>query len=82
MKRHTTLPALALVLVLALPPAFAQQLKLRILGTTDIHMNLLAWDYYQDQPSEEYGLARTATLMKAARAESRNTLLFDNGDLL
>ena len=78
MKRLATL----LILVLLLPAAFAQQLKLRILGTTDLHMNLLAWDYYQDKPTEEYGLARTATLIKAARAEVRNTLLFDNGDLL
>ena len=78
MKRIACLLSLALLL----PAAFAQQLKLRILGTTDIHMSLLAWDYYQDQPSEEYGLARTATLIKAARAENRNTLLFDNGDLL
>ena len=74
--------ALLLTLALLLPSAFAQQLKLRILGTTDLHMNLLAWDYYQDKPTEEYGLARTATLIKAARAENRNTLLFDNGDLL
>ncbi len=78
MKRLACLLSLALLL----PAAFAQQLKLRILGTTDIHMSLLAWDYYQDQPSEEYGLARTATLIKAARAENKNTLLFDNGDLL
>ena len=78
MKRLATL----LVLILVLPTAFAQQLKLRILGTTDLHMNLLAWDYYQDKATEEYGLARTATLIKAARAEARNTLLFDNGDLL
>ena len=74
--------ALLLTLALLLPAAFAQQLKLRILGTTDLHMNLLAWDYYQDKATEEYGLARTATLIKAARAETRNTLLFDNGDLL
>ena len=63
-------------------PAWAQQLKLRILETTDIHMNLLAWDYYQDKPVEDYGLDRTATLISAARAETKNTLLFDNGDML
>lgn len=62
--------------------ATAQTLKLRILGTTDLHVHMLAWDYYQDKASDEYGLARTATLIKAARAEARNTLLFDNGDLL
>ncbi|MEK8049017.1 bifunctional 2',3'-cyclic-nucleotide 2'-phosphodiesterase/3'-nucleotidase [Ideonella sp. DXS22W] len=62
--------------------ASAAELKLRILETTDLHMNLLAWDYYQDKPTDEYGLARTATLIKAARAEAKNSLLFDNGDLI
>jgi len=45
-------------------------------------MHLLDWDYYQDQPTDEYGLARTVSLIKAARAEVKNSLLFDNGDLL
>ena len=71
-----------LCLCLLLPVAAAQQLKLRILETTDLHMNLLGWDYYQDKPTEEFGLDRTATLIKAARAEVKNHLLFDNGDLL
>jgi 2',3'-cyclic-nucleotide 2'-phosphodiesterase/3'-nucleotidase len=74
--------ATALVLALLLGAAQAQQLKLRILGTTDVHMHLMAYDYYQDRVADDYGLARTATLMKAARAEARNSLLFDNGDLL
>lgn len=65
-----------------LHPAWAQQLKLRLLETTDVHMYLMDYDYYQDKPSAEYGLARTATLIKAARAEVKNSLLFDNGDLL
>lgn len=78
MKKLAVLLALAAVL----PLAQAQQLKLRILQTTDLHMNLLGWDYYQDKPAEEFGLDRTVTLIKAARAEAKNTLLFDNGDLL
>jgi 2',3'-cyclic-nucleotide 2'-phosphodiesterase/3'-nucleotidase len=60
----------------------AAPVKLRVLETTDIHMHLLAWDYYQDKPTEDYGLARTVSLIKAARAEVKNSLLFDNGDLL
>ncbi|MBI5256715.1 MAG: bifunctional 2',3'-cyclic-nucleotide 2'-phosphodiesterase/3'-nucleotidase [Burkholderiales bacterium] len=60
----------------------AAELKLRILETTDVHMNLLAYDYYNDKPTEEFGLARTITLIKAARAEVKNSLLFDNGDLI
>ncbi|HRD84812.1 MAG TPA: bifunctional metallophosphatase/5'-nucleotidase, partial [Rubrivivax sp.] len=62
--------------------ALAARLDLRLLETTDLHMHLLAWDYYQDKPSDEFGLARTASLIKAARAEVRNSLYFDNGDLL
>ena len=73
---------LALVLLGATPTASAQTIKLRILGTTDVHMSLMAYDYYQDKVADDYGLARTATLMKAARAEVKNSLLFDNGDLL
>jgi len=64
------------------PAVWAAEIKLRILETTDVHMNLLDHDYYQDKATEEYGLARTITLIKAARAEARNSLLFDNGDLL
>lgn len=60
----------------------ASTLRLRILETTDLHMNLLGWDYYQDKAAEDFGLDRTATLIKAARSEVSNTLLFDNGDLL
>lgn len=70
--------------LLATPPTFtfAAELRLRLLETTDVHMNLVDFDYYQDKPTAEYGLARTATLIKAARAEAKNTLLFDNGDLI
>jgi len=63
-------------------PATAAELSLRILQTTDVHMNLLNYDYYQDKLTDEYGLAKTASLIKAARREAKNTLLFDNGDLL
>ncbi len=72
----------ALVLLAAASIGHAQELQLRLLHTTDIHVHLVNHDYYQDKATHEYGLAKTATLIRAARAESRNTLLFDNGDLL
>jgi 2',3'-cyclic-nucleotide 2'-phosphodiesterase / 3'-nucleotidase len=56
--------------------------KLRILETTDLHVNILPYDYYRDAADDTVGLARTATLVKAARSEARNSLLFDNGDLI
>jgi 2',3'-cyclic-nucleotide 2'-phosphodiesterase/3'-nucleotidase len=73
---------LTLALLLGATVAPAQTLKLRLLQTTDLHMHLLAWDYYQDRAVEEYGFERTVTLIRAARAEASNSLLFDNGDLL
>ena len=60
----------------------AQTLRLRLLETSDVHMHLLAYDYYQDQPSDTLGLSRTATLIAQARAEQPNHLLIDNGDLI
>lgn len=80
------LAALGLVAASALSvvsmPLSAAELKLRVLETSDIHMNLLSYDYYQDRPVQEFGLARTITLIHRARAEAPNSLLFDNGDLL
>ena len=63
-------------------PTTAVELNLRLLETTDIHMNLLDYDCYQDKVVDQFGLARTATLIRLARAELHNSLLFDNGDLI
>lgn len=56
--------------------------QLRLLETTDVHANLLPFDYYADNCEASFGLARTATLIKTARAEVANCLLLDNGDFL
>lgn len=57
-------------------------INLRVVETTDIHTNLMDYDYYKDKPTQKIGLARTATLVKEARAEVTNSVLVDNGDLL
>ena len=59
-----------------------ETVSLRILGTSDIHTNIVNYDYYKDTPSNSLGLAKTATLIKNARTENSNTLLFDNGDTI
>lgn len=56
--------------------------SLRILGTSDIHTNIVNYDYYKDTESNSLGLAKTATLIKTARTENSNSLLFDNGDAI
>jgi len=60
----------------------AETIELRIMETSDIHTNLMDYDYYKDKPNEKIGLVRTATLVKSARAEVTNSLLVDNGDII
>ncbi|WP_371851502.1 bifunctional 2',3'-cyclic-nucleotide 2'-phosphodiesterase/3'-nucleotidase [Duganella sacchari] len=55
---------------------------LALLETTDLHANVLSYDYYKLQADPAIGLERTATLIKQARAEYPNNLLIDNGDAL
>ena len=57
-------------------------LKMRILETTDVHTNLMSYDYYKSSAAPTVGLVRTATLIEQARKENPNTLLVDNGDLI
>ena len=72
----------ALVAASALPVMAqgAGTVKLRLLETTDIHVNVVNYDYYRDAPDDTVGLAKLATLVDVARAGAKNTLLFDNGD--
>lgn len=62
--------------------AQAADLQLRLMQTTDLHMHAMNFDYYKNSEVDDVGLARTATLIRDARAEARNSLLFDNGDLI
>ena len=55
---------------------------LALLETTDLHANVLSYDYYKLKADPSIGLERTATLIKQARAEFPNNLLLDNGDAL
>ncbi|WP_243297563.1 bifunctional 2',3'-cyclic-nucleotide 2'-phosphodiesterase/3'-nucleotidase [Bacillus litorisediminis] len=58
------------------------EVELRIMETTDIHTNLVNYDYYKNAAAPKLGLAKTATLVKQARAEADNSVLVDNGDLI
>ncbi|KOY60862.1 bifunctional 2',3'-cyclic-nucleotide 2'-phosphodiesterase/3'-nucleotidase [Photorhabdus heterorhabditis] len=73
------------VSTLALLVAFnvnAATVDLRVMETSDVHSNLIDFDYFKDKPTEQFGLIRTANLIKAAKAEATNTILVDNGDLI
>jgi len=56
--------------------------KLRLIETTDLHMQLSGYDYLRDKPNPDRGLARLAPKITALRNEGIATLLLDNGDFL
>jgi len=55
---------------------------LGLLETTDLHANVLSYDYYKLKPEPAVGLERTAALIKQARADFPDNLLLDNGDAI
>ncbi|HUP04027.1 MAG TPA: 5'-nucleotidase C-terminal domain-containing protein [Bryobacteraceae bacterium] len=61
--------------------AHSQQTMITVLATTDLHGNLFPIDYVTDQPAAR-GLAKIATLIRAAEAENPNHLLVDCGDTI
>lgn len=71
-----------LVMATASLPICAATVDFRIMETTDLHSNMMDFDYYKDTPSDKFGLVRTATLIAAARAEVKNSVLVDNGDVI
>ncbi len=87
MSRRSLLTGMAATSALVLLHPFAaragaNQAHLRLMETTDIHVNVFPYDYYADKPNDTMGLARTATIIDGIRAEASNSLLIDNGDLL
>lgn len=56
---------------------------IRILETTDLHMQLLGYDYFADQPTPGIGLIPLAAKIESLRSKNPSgTFLFDNGDFL
>ncbi|API52077.1 2',3'-cyclic-nucleotide 2'-phosphodiesterase [Rhizobium leguminosarum] len=87
MSRRSLLGGLAATSALVLLHPFsarasANQAHLRLMETTDIHVNVFPYDYYADKPNDTMGLSRTGTIIDAIRAEAVNSLLIDNGDVL
>ena len=64
------------------PAHEGQTVDMQILSTTDIHTNLVNYDYYQDKPSQTVGLSKTDVLIKKARETNPNTVLVDSGDMI
>jgi 2',3'-cyclic-nucleotide 2'-phosphodiesterase/3'-nucleotidase len=59
----------------------AQDVRIQILGTTDMHGHVMAEDTYSLQPANQ-GWAKIATLIRRQQAENPNTVLVDCGDTI
>jgi 2',3'-cyclic-nucleotide 2'-phosphodiesterase/3'-nucleotidase len=84
-KRRHLLQGAAAAAALAAAPSLAATgptIKLRLLETSDIHTFDDDYDYFRDQEDETVGLTKVASLIRAARSEQKNVLLFDNGDII
>lgn len=55
---------------------------LALLESTDVHSNVLSYDYYQLGEDTSLGFERLATLVGEARKQYPNTMLFDAGDTI
>ena len=56
--------------------------QVAILETTDVHSNVLSYDYYKQREDDTVGYERVATLIRRARAQYPNSFLFDSGDTI
>lgn len=59
----------------------AETVTIQVLDTTDLHGNLMPYDYFTAKPANR-GLAKIATLVREARKQNPNTLLIDTGDTI
>ena len=76
-------PALAAALALSAlaAPARAEEKRIILLHTTDLHGALTPWDYLEDRPAVR-GLTKVASMVRTIREEGPPTLLLDAGDCI
>ncbi len=74
-------PSTVAWLCLFIAPGAAAPVTVSVLATTDLHGNILPFDYYENRPAGR-GLAKVATLIAQARAWNPNSILIDCGDTI
>ncbi len=79
--RRASWLAAALACLALVAVASAEDARVVILHTTDLHGAFDAWDYGADAPTAR-GLTRIGTLVKRARTENAGVVLLDAGDCL
>ncbi|MFA0440113.1 2,' 3'-cyclic nucleotide 2'-phosphodiesterase [Vibrio sp. 10N.286.49.C2] len=57
-------------------------IDLRLMETTDLHGTMMPFNYFDNKTDSNLSLARAAVIIRDARDEVDNSMLFDNGDLI
>ncbi len=70
----------ALLAGLLLSGAAAEPVHIVILGTSDMHGNILGWSYEDGKETDNYGMAWLYTYIRQVREENPLTFLIDAGD--
>ncbi|KEY60851.1 bifunctional 2',3'-cyclic-nucleotide 2'-phosphodiesterase/3'-nucleotidase [Serratia sp. DD3] len=56
--------------------------ELTLAATTDLHANILSYDYFKLSEDKSFGFERTATLLREIKSKYSNVVLLDNGDTI
>jgi len=56
--------------------------KITILATTDVHGNVLGYNYDNGESFIDSGMNRIYSYIKQVKSENPNTLVVDNGDII
>ncbi|MDF7666817.1 bifunctional 2',3'-cyclic-nucleotide 2'-phosphodiesterase/3'-nucleotidase [Orbaceae bacterium ESL0727] len=80
MKKHNV--KLTAIMLFVAGSLNAATVDLRVIETTDLHGNMMNFDYFKDQHVDTFGLVKTANLIHQAKGEVTNSVLVDNGDLI
>jgi 2',3'-cyclic-nucleotide 2'-phosphodiesterase/3'-nucleotidase len=63
-------------------PRDGTRAELALIETTDLHSNVMSYDYFKLGEDPGLGFERAATLIRQARSEYTNSLTFDSGDTI
>ena len=66
----------------AISTAMAQEVNIKILGTSDIHGRVVPWSYGADVEDKSGSYAQIATYVKDVRKNNKNVVLVDVGDAI
>ena len=59
-----------------------KEVSIKILGTSDVHGRVLAWNYAADEEDKSGSYAQISTLVKKIRKKNKNVILVEVGDAI